>query len=142
MINFIYSIAAIVIYFICAHFIVEFIMFHLWKCIGKHRKAHRLTASLGFIDRIIYAVCFAVKGYAFIGVWLGIKVVSRLVSYRDPTGKDMSMPEREKAFREEGERKNVYLIGNAISLVLGILGGIFIKVVFDHQLATLEGFLK
>lgn len=128
-IYYIYSVIGIIAYFIIAHLLIENLMRNLWKYVGQERgkeeKGHKLTATLGNIDRIIYAVCFALSKYTFIGVWIGIKMASRLITYTNITNKE--------EFQKEGERKNLYLLGNITSLVLGLLGGLIIKIWLIHN---------
>ncbi|MDD5045040.1 MAG: hypothetical protein PHU91_01295 [Candidatus Omnitrophica bacterium] len=132
--NIIFSITTIVVYFILVHILIEFLMKYLWECIGKKRVPDRLTATLGFIDRLIYALSLALRAYTFIGIWLAVKVASRLVGYTSIAGEDK--------IKEEGERRNVYLIGNIFSLILGLGGGLLIKLLFDIQINNFLEFLK
>ena len=134
MANIILSVTAILVYFIVTHFLIEFLTEFLWKRIKKKRNSHILTATLGFIDRIIYALSLAFKAYVFIGIWLGIKIASRLVGY--------TIINEENEFKEEGERRNVYLIGNISSLILGLGGGFLVKFLFNTQITNLLEFLK
>lgn len=119
----------IIIYFCIIHRYIEGLMDRLWPYIreGKPREPHKLTATLGTIDRTIYAICFALGKHTFvlIGVWFGIKVASRLVGF--------TKIENQEKFMEEGQRKNVYLIGNVISLTLGLSVGVLIRALIDTQ---------
>ena len=133
MANIIFSVTAIVVYFIVAHFLIEFFMKCLWKRIEEKRNPVILTATIGFIDRIIYALSFAFKAYAFIGIWLSIKIVSRLVGYATT---------KENNLEEWGKRRNIYLIGNIFALILGLGGGFLIKFLFNTQVANLLEFLE
>jgi len=115
------SIIGIIAYFIKAHQFTEYCATNMWTYLldKEQRHVHKLTATLGYLDRAIYASCFVLNKYSFIAIWLGIKIASRLVGYTD-------IKERRDLW-EDGERRNAFLIGNTISLVLGILGGILIK---------------
>lgn len=125
----IFYIIGIIAYFIGAHMCVEYLMKKLWDYIGIKREPIKLTATLGNIDRLIYAFSFVFKQYTFIGIWLGIKIASRLVSYTNITTKEV--------FDDEARRKNGYLIGNVISLALGLMGGIFIKAILALQVSPI-----
>lgn len=138
-----FSIIAIIIYFVISQIYIKYLMGNLWTYIGEERGAHRLTATLGTIDRIIYAISFAFNQYAFIGVWLGIKIASRLINYRVDTFEkvigDKTEEElkewKEKKFKEEGEKRNVYIIGNAVSLFIGISVGFLIRIMPKYPIA-------
>ena len=123
------STALIILYSVSTHYQMESIMNKLWEIKygdvkqTKKRIPNRFTAALGYIDRIIYALFFAVQLYSVIGVWFGVKIANRLIG--------RSGIKSEEEYKEEGERKNLYLIGNVISLALGILGGILIKPLFN-----------
>lgn len=111
------SIVVVLGYFVLAHVAIEVLLGILYTYIGKSRKPHKLTATLGWIDRAAYAALFIFNLYILIGLWFSVKVASRLIG-------------GDKEFREEGERRNIYIIGNAISLALGILGGYLVKFLF------------
>ncbi len=117
-----YGLLVILVFFVFAHKCVEnlIISFYVYINSEKPRDSNKLTALLGFIDRFIYAICFAVNQYAFIGLWLSIKIAQRLVQFKPVETKD------DNEIRIVGERKNIFLIGNVISLVLGIMGGYLI----------------
>jgi hypothetical protein len=120
------SILGIVFYFIVVHFFIEWIMTMLWVYVFAERASHKLTPTLGFIDRFFYALSFAFGMYFFVGIWLGIKTTSRLINSSDIKGTER--------FTTEGQKKNLFIIGNAISLVLGVIGGIIIRVLFSAQI--------
>ena len=132
--NAIFSITSLLVYFILAHAIMEIILNILWKYLNEPRNSHKLTASLGIIDRLVYAFCFALGIYSFIGIWLGVKVASRLL----PT---LFGVNDEKAFKFEGQRKNLYLMGNIISLFLGVVGGLLIRFLFTEQCIEISKYL-
>lgn len=127
-----YSFIAIIIaYFSIAQIYIEYLQGNLWEYIYEQKEmedegltfdevrgGHKLTATLGLIDRVIYAICFILGQYNIIGIWLGIKVASRLIASTGVTG---------YKYIKEGEKRNAFLIGNAISLSLGIMAGIIIK---------------
>jgi hypothetical protein len=127
-----YSFIAIIIaYFSIAQIYIEYLQGNLWEYIYEQkdmeaqgltldnlRMTHKLTATLGLIDRIIYTICFLLEQYNIIWIWLGLKVASRLIASTGVTGHE---------YIKEGEKRNAFLIGNAISLSLGIMAGIIIK---------------
>ncbi len=124
-----YFIGFIIVYLIIAQVYIEQIIGDLWEYLGETRESQKLTATLGIIDQIIYMSSFALGQYSPIGVWLGIKVASRLVG--------VSKIEGESARKDEGQRRNVYLIGNATTLALGILGGVFLKTLLNNNFPNL-----
>lgn len=91
----------------------------LYKYIDILRKENKLTAFLGILDRFIYAMGIVLKQYTFIGVWLGIKIISRLTIHSDI--------KENNQIKEIGEKKNIFLIGNIVSLIIGIIGGLIVN---------------
>jgi hypothetical protein len=129
--NIFISVAVIILYCVAINQYLEVTMGLLWDYLCCDRKAHKLTATLGTIDRIIYSICFVLGEYGAIGVWFGIKIATRLISY--------STVSDSEGFKDEGERKNIYLLGNAISLLLGISVGFCIKMLFSIYYPDLLG---
>jgi len=125
-----FAILLILTYFATAHILIDSFASKLWNYIEPKRNPDKLTGALGVIDRIIYAICFAFQQYTFIGVWLGIKIATRLIEFKgvEITG---NHKEDEKKIKPIGQRKNAYLLGNLASLVLGIAGGYLIIIVFN-----------
>jgi len=116
------AIPIIIVFFMLSHKCVEHLLIKLYLYVfpKQPRNSNKLTASLGFIDRLIYAICFAFTQYGFIAVWLGIKIAQRLVQF-----KSVESTEHEK-IKEIGEKKNIFLISNLASLILGIMAGYLI----------------
>ena len=116
------AIPIIIVFFMLAHKCVEHLLIKLYQYVfpKQPRNSNKLTASLAIIDRLIYAICFAFTQYGFIAVWLGIKVAQRLIQF-----KPVELAEHEK-IKEIGEKKNIFLIGNLASLILGIMTGYLI----------------
>jgi hypothetical protein len=127
------SIGIILFYFYLTQKFMESFLTKLWQYIIPSREdprdPNKLTAALGAIDRIIYAICFVVQQYTFVGIWLGIKIASRLIEFKGVEIKKNG--ETSEVIKELGERKNTYLIGNAASLLLGIGAGWLIILLFD-----------
>lgn len=126
------AILIIFVYFTLTHKLVESFLIKLYEYVDKtiERKPNRLTALLGIIDRLVYALCFAIHQYNFIGIWLGIKIVQRVTQF-----KSVTIDEHDK-IRIIGERKNIFLIANLVSLVLGIMGGYLIQILFNLPLSV------
>ena len=66
------------IYFIFAHWLTTQSVNKMYNYLSYKRIANKLTATLGCIDRLAYALLFAFDKWTLIGVWLGIKIASRL----------------------------------------------------------------
>ncbi len=126
--NFI-AITIVITYFVLSHKLSESFIIKFWEYVSLSRVPNKLTATLGVIDRIVYAACFVIQQYTLIGVWLGIKVAARLVEFKgvELTG---DYKKDEEKIRPLGERKNIFIIGNLISLLLGIAGGYLIIILF------------
>jgi len=117
--NLLLFIASVFLYFYAAQTYIRNMSNTVWVYIGKTESCHRLTAFLGNLEEMIYMLAFVLGQFSFIGVLFGIKIASRLIGF--------TKIEKTDDYIEEGERRNAYLIGNIISLGLGILGGIFLK---------------
>lgn len=112
----------ILFYFICAHFIVEYTVKRIWLYIKEEWKPNKLTATLGNIDRVIYAILSIFNQYYLIFIYLSIKVIARITVHSSIT--------KDEQIKEIGEKKNAFLIGNIFSLLLGIIGGLLIKFLY------------
>lgn len=117
------SLLGVLAYPFIMHWYIERVMNRIWPYALKKRVANKLTATLGNIDRIIYAIGITYKMYSIIAVWFPVKVASRLIGNL----KNDSKESEDESFKEQGQRKNLYLIGNAISLFLGISWGMLIR---------------
>ncbi len=119
---------SIVFYLAASQLFMENIMGVLWGYVGKPRVPHKLTATLGNADRLIYAALFFYNQITFMSVYFGIKVATRLIGRLSRVPDDKS-----ESFEEEGARKNLYLLGNIISCLLGIGLGLLIKQVYGED---------
>lgn len=68
---------------------------------------------LGFLERVLYIITIANGVYAFVPVWLALKVAANWKSWTESTPR---------------YHFNAFLIGSAISLILGILGALAVRV--------------
>ena len=68
---------------------------------------------LGFLERVLYIITIANGVYAFVPVWLGLKVAANWKSWTEATPRYYF---------------SAFLIGSAISLILGILGAMLVKI--------------
>lgn len=100
------------------HVVVKYINKGLRKYIGAKDTPAKLTPTMGCIERAIYTTLTVFQQPALIATFLGIKIAERMITYT----KLESSSDIEKA----GEHDNVFIIGNIISLGLGILGGLLI----------------
>ncbi len=75
-----------------------------------------LPISMGILDRILYTTAYIIGQEVFIGVWLAVKVA-----------RGWKVPEEPEARASSVVRYNVFLIGNALCVIFGVLGGMIIK---------------
>lgn len=84
---------------------------------------------IGVIERIFYTSAIVFNQFTLIGVWLVFKAI----------GEWSDFPSRNRENREkvkEGTtriRANNFLIGNAVSLLSGILGGVIFRLTLDFN---------
>jgi hypothetical protein len=84
----------------------------------------RFTSLLGILERLLYTICIVFDVKFLIGVWLAIKMAGRWAP-RDSLWGEYSR-EDDLAQRARGAIA-VLLIGNLLSLLFGIAGGVIIK---------------
>lgn len=100
-------------------------MNRLFKTLEDEReaalRAHRFSACVGVIERCIYVTAIVAKTPELIAVWLVLKTATEWK--RDPV----------RGF----ENFNIYLIGNGLSLLFGLLGSLLIHVLIPGQGITL-----
>lgn len=63
-----------------------------------------------------------------IGLWLAFKIIGEW--HDAPINKDKEKKDEDKVNRV---RANNFLIGNAVSLIFGILGGVFFRLILNHN---------
>lgn len=102
--------------------VVKYLNLWLRNYIGVEKEVAKLTPTLGCIERAIYTLLYIFGGYQFIAIWFGIKVAQKLVTFTKIENKI----ENKELPKKVGERINVFLICNIVSLCFGILGGLFI----------------
>jgi len=96
-----------------------------------------LPEFVGVLERILYTSFIAAGHPEFVGFWLLVKVGAgwrwQLVPERIPIEQERERqkksnrkPDR-KSERERAARYNVFLIGNALSLIFGGLGALIIR---------------
>ena len=90
----------------------------LWKCIGFDRKPEDISWQshiLGCLERILYVFSFRLGKLEFIGIWLALKVGGQWKSWSE----DQEINGRKISGRAI---YNIFLIGNALSVLYGIIG--------------------
>ena len=115
---------------IVGHVLVQINVDALWKGLGvptKHRKRWH-PAFLGFLERAMYTYSFVLSQPAFIALWLGLKAVPQWKRWNDETTIEDVNIEGRAVF-------NVFLIGNALSVLFAIVGAESIKWLTDKHVA-------
>lgn len=85
---------------------------YLTKYGSKSKLHEKTTLYLGIIERLIYTSVFIIDQPAFIAIWLALKVASQWKRWQDEPG-----------------TYNVFLIGNALSLIIAFIGA---WIALDH----------
>lgn len=80
-----------------------------------------LPRRVGIIERFLYTSAIIFNQLALIGIWLALKIIGE---WNDK----YSRPPQEEVGRV---RVNIFLVGNGLSLVFGILGGILFRTFLD-----------
>lgn len=87
----------------------------------------RAADVLGFLESFAYAIAYCLGYVNFIGLWLGVKSIGRWQSGGPKSAVEyLEISGEEKRERQNAEI-NVYLIGNLLSVLLGVLVGIIWK---------------
>ncbi len=87
----------------------------------------RAAAWLGVLETFVYALAICISQVGFIGLWLGVKSIGRWASGGPNSVVDhLDLKEHQKRERKNAEI-NIYLIGNLLCVLLGVLVGIIWK---------------
>lgn len=101
----------LLIYTLIVNSIVGPIVDHCQKEVPGKYGPKTFSSLLAYFEILTYALSWVLGYPAFIGIWLGVKVVKGKWT-TDPT---------ERAIL------NIYLFGNLLSLMSGVLGGLIFK---------------
>ncbi len=87
----------------------------------------RAAGWLGILETFVYALAICISYASFIGLWLGVKSIGRWA----PGGPESIVDHLDLSKHEQRESKNaeinIYLIGNLLCVLLGVLVGIIWK---------------
>ncbi len=83
----------------------------------------RFTFLLGIFESILYTLSYVLGMHFLIGVWLAVKMAGRWSSRESLDIKKSDVPRG---------AINIFLIGNLIILLFGIIGGSITKSILDH----------
>ena len=122
---------------VVGHWVTKRVVERLHKKPGPDREENyeRLPKITGMLDRILYTGAWLTPYREFIGIWLLVKVAK---SWKVPGQSLEQIPERKKVKEQwvisgyEVGRYNIYLIGNALCVIFGVLGGIFIQTILEY----------
>ena len=94
-----------------------------------------LPQITGALDRVLYTSAWLTPYREFIGIWLLVKVAK---SWKVP-GEPLEQTLKRKKVKGqcvisgyEVSRYNIFLIGNALCVIFGVLGGIFIQKILKY----------
>lgn len=97
---------------------------------GKDTNADMFSPALvGICESIMYPMSFFVGEPKFIGVWLAVKVAGQWVRWKGDDKKDKLETDIETETLNEGRRRfNGFLVGNAVSIMFGVITWGVIKI--------------
>lgn len=104
--------------------IVTFIVVScLRKRIGRYKGPDgkpylRFSTLLGILESILYTISYVGGMHFLIGVWIAVKMAGRWSSRENLVIDKSNVPP---------ESINIFLIGNLLILLFGIIGGVIIK---------------
>jgi amino acid permease len=81
----------------------------------KNKVSGESTLPLGTIEIFSFALSIVLEIVAFIGVWLGLKTLNRWGLRRKNEGP------------KEAAEINIFLIGNILSVLMGVFGGLIFR---------------
>ena len=113
---------------VVGHYITKKNVDRLWKTIGSDDSINRNTwhpAFIGTIERVMYTSCVLLGWQNFIAVWLALKAVPQWRLWTECT-KDL----HGRAIF------NIFLIGNALSVIYGVAGGLIVKWYVADEIIT------
>ncbi len=122
--------------------IIYFIVDVAWKVFETHKegeirkKFNYATILSGCIDRIIYTTSIVFCSKEFIAVWIGIRVISHWSKWdgininegNNTQSKDVDVEKYKGRARYQ-----IFLAGNGLSIMFGVLGGQIINWVSDKN---------
>jgi hypothetical protein len=112
--------------------IIYFIVDVAWKVFETHKeseirkKFNYATILSGCIDRIIYTTSIVFCSKEFIAVWIGIRVISHWSKWDgiNINGEIAPQPKDGEIEKYKGRaRYQIFLAGNGLSIMFGVLGG-------------------
>ena len=109
------------------HFIISPIMEYMWRSAGSRpidRPRSWHSKLLGMIERAMFVGSIQLKRPEFIGVWLVFKVASQWARWSD----EKTEGQKSHSGKAHGrEFYNIFLFGNALSIVYAALCAMIIK---------------
>ncbi len=101
------------------------------KDTGEIPSYYRASNLLGFLESLAYALVYCLGHVGFIGVWLGVKSIGRWTSGAPASAVEyFDISDEQKRERMNAE-VNIYLIGNLLSVFLGVTVGMIWKVLIN-----------
>lgn len=92
-----------------------------------------LPQITGALDRVLYTSAWLTPYKEFIGIWLLVKVARGWrVPGQPPEQPSKGQIGKQKVSKYEVGRYNIFLIGNALCVIFGVLGGIFIQKILKY----------
>ena len=116
-IGFVYLIAIIVFGWLAIYFPIRPLLKRLHsRNLGGTNWEARAGDWLGFLERVLYIITIGSGVYAFVPVWLVLKVSANWKSWTEATPK---------------YHYSAFLIGSALSLIMGILGALMVRILIN-----------
>ena len=84
-----------------------------------------LARDIGKVERALYVLAWYLNFSSFLAIWLGFKIASKWSQWGD---KDHSDPQTNNLNRA---RFNLFLLGNALSILVTIITIIIVNQIFD-----------
>ena len=116
--------------------ITYYVVEPLRKIYGPRRAKNCVILPIitGALDRFLYTTAWLTPYKAFIGIWLLVKVarawkVPGQLTQQPPNRKTDKKPY--EVPKEDVGRYNIFIIGNALCVIFGVLGGIFIEKILE-----------
>ena len=122
---------------VVGHWVTTRVVERLHEKPGPRREENyeRLPKITGMLDRFLYTGAWLTPYREFIGIWLLVKVAK---SWKVPGEPLKQTSERKKVKGQwvvsgyEVGRYNIFIIGNALCVIFGVLGGVIIKLIIKH----------
>ena len=113
---------------VVGHYIVKMNVDNLWKKIQIGDTIIRNQwhpAFIGLIERVMYTSCVLLGWQNFIAVWLALKAVPQWRLWTEVT----ENLQGRAIF-------NIFLIGNSLSVIYGVAGGLIVKWLIADEIST------